>query len=512
MTDPAAVRPFSESRAARLARRLPVLLAALIAIVFVQNGPGLFVPDTINFLREGLGGNETLYPVIPPAFPLILDGICFFVPRPARMFVLVLLQQIGTVFAVWCTVRIAATAGRPWLTAVAGTVVATYVPLYCFAQTSQSESFYIAFSMASCWLAVRGWTRDCTRDFAWSGLLAGVAIAQRTVGYAIPAAVLLALLIGRTRRRLPRAALFLAGMVAVLGCFVAKNWLHHGHPIVVGGRGLHLFGRVAMVDKWLPDTPEAQRVREVSAKNGFPDPLFQNAGWRLQGWLQWGEGMPPRETDALLTKVAMQVHLTRPVQSLALTLREMANMARVADPMSHVLWNGLRPEHFAAHVKITDDVWGFDPEKLSATRARLTPYPGRPVLGERVYDVLETAAVVTVLPRGVWVIPAMILAWLLGVLLRDPTVLLAAGLPFAQMFATAIGDQPYERYWDPCVPPFVLAVLLALCGGVARWRSRRERVATVEPARGAWTAGDNGRAGSADRGDGAAPAVPAAPA
>lgn len=447
---------------ARRWRYLPVALACLAVLLYVPNHPGLYFPDTTNFLRESMVvGAPTRFPFIPPAYPAILDMVCFFVPVHSRMLVLVVLQQLSTVWMIWLVVRLGELLARPGLGLVAGVLLALYLPFYAYAQTSQSESFFIFFSTLSCFFAIRGLTQARQWDFAWAGLFAGLAIAQRTVGVALPVALVGACLLGRTRQRFARMGLFLGVVVLTLAGFVAKNTLYHGTAILAGGTGLHLFGRIATVDKRLPDTPEARQITEASARHGVPDPLFENAGWRLHWWLM-DSGLNDRQADRLLTTVALQVHLLEPVASLKGTFTSMISMAWWADPAGYILWRGLRPEQFARHVAISDEVWQADMPTLRAMRSQLPPYPGQARLGNWVYTLLEWWGIGSILLlRGAWVIPAMLCGCLIAALSRHTPLLFLAGLPCIQMFATAMGDMPVARYWDPCVPAFVLGTLLA---------------------------------------------------
>lgn len=458
------------SKWARRLRYLPLVLACIAVLLHVLNHPGLYVPDTTNYLREGMAvGSPTLYPIIPPAYPAILDLICFFIPVHSRMLALVVLQQLCTVWMIWLSVRIGELMGRPGLGLVAGVVLALYLPFYSFAQISQTESIFIFFSMASCFFVIRGLTQARSLDFAWAGLFAGLAIAQRSVGMAIPIALVVACLTGRTRQPFVRIMLFLGVVTLTLTSFVAKNKFYHGTAILSGGTGLHMFGRIAVVDKRLPNTPEAQLIKEVSARHGAPDPLFKNAGWRLQAWLV-EEGLNNAQANRLLKTISLQVHLMAPMASLKNTFNSIASMVQWDNPIGYILWGGLRPEQFEEHVAGSDDTWKAEPMTLQAMRSQLPPYPGQARFGNWVYTFLESWGALSILPRGVWVIPAMLLAWLFGALWRQPAILFLAGLPFIQIFGTAMGELPMARHWDSCVPAFVLGMLLVACEAVARCR------------------------------------------
>jgi hypothetical protein len=273
-------------------------------------------------------------------------------------------------------------------------------------------------------------------------------------------------------RRFPRLAAFYGGVALVLSVFVAKNVVQHRGALVVGGTGVHMFGRVAVVDRRLPDSDLARRLIAVSARHGVADPLFQNAGWRLHGWL-WGEGVSPVEADGMLRTVALQTYAAHPIATLKDTLSAMASMVEAGTPVEYVLWLGVRPENFDRHVRISDQVWE-NSDLMRSMRAQLPPYRGHPMIGDWVYRFLERWGAIALAPRGLWVIPAMALACLAGALLRAPVIFFLSAVAFTELVGTALGDQPYQRYWDPCVPAFVLGIGLAIAEA-AGWAARIAR-------------------------------------
>lgn len=450
-------------RALLIPRSVPIALAVLGAALHLLNHPGLYYPDTTNFLREGwMVGQRTEYPVIPPAFTLILDLLCALVPRTARMPTLVVIQQASLVTSVWLVLRIMEVAGRPRLGVVASSLVALYLPLYSYAQTSQSESFFVLFSLACTYATVRSWAGIGSRSSLAAGVLAGLTVAQRTLGSAIVGAIALTLAVGRIAEKTRFLRRFSAGFAAIVLIFIANNVVHHHAPRLVGGTGLHMFGRIAVVDRCLPDTVEARRVQEIAQRHGMTDVLISMAGWRLHPILAWDEGLGPAPADRLLLRVSLQCWMERPLSMTWHTWDAMRQMTAWESARGYLLWGGLRPDGFEQHAAFSEDAWKWDPETLHRLRAELAPYRSPELLGSWAYDVLEEWSDASAsLVRGPWVIPALVLTLLVGLWRRHAIVLLTSSAAMGQLVAAALGDAPFPRYWDPAVPFFMMSTVLA---------------------------------------------------
>jgi hypothetical protein len=442
-----------------------------------------------NSLREGVVlGLPTAYPVMPPAHTLILDSICLLVRPSLRMVVLVLLQQAAVVGSVWCVLTIVESANYPRLAIVAASIVALYAPLYGFAQTSQSEVLFVLFALAAARLTIRSWSPNATRTSALlAGAGVGLAMAQRSVGVALVPAIALAIAAGRVEGKGRLAARLSAGLVLVLALFVARNRVVHGFTGLTGGSGLHLFQRLAAVDHRLPDSDAARQLLDIAHRQGIENVfIIPQAGWQLHSVLAWREGLGPVAADALLRKVVVQAWLAEPVHAVRDTLRAMALIAAQAPSSGRVTLGGLGPDGFARHLRITDDIWATELAVLMRARNQFPPYPPPETFGPKVQRVFEAWSDASTVLRGTWVVPAMMVAILIGLWQRERVVLLTGTTAFALLAAAAAGDRPVTRFWHVAVPFFVMSIVLA----TAEFMKRCQKMAQTNLSRRAVAAAD----------------------
>jgi hypothetical protein len=480
----------------------PVALAALVGLACLATMSGYTFPDTINFLAEtpGIQPHARDFWRINPGYPMVLWLVSLVAVPAHRMFVLCALQQAAFVFLVFCVGAMLREAGRPLLGRIAGFATALYVPYAWLAQTAQQETLYITATGFAAWQIVRalhgargrvelendGRSTACPRSVALSAFLAGLAagcsVALRSVGVAGLAVVLGAALWARPGGarpvRLPvpaRLRLFgftALGIVIALSLFAAKNVRQFGGSQLVCGTGIHLYGRIAVLEREIADTPEARRLRELAHEAGYDEIFFPNAGWRLQAAIGWERGYGMHEADRLLRVVATQTLLDDPVRTLRLTWNAAVSMTDFADPSRHLLWKGLRPEDFGIQQKEVVRNWGKDPLYTPMTAA----WPSyRGVEGiEPWFTFLWWWGRASEVFRGPWTLPLLVLLSLWAVVRREAVMFVAAGLASAQILAAAIGDQPYPRYWEPCVWAYAVA-LLTVAEDAARLLASRRR-------------------------------------
>ena len=454
---------------------LPMLLAVCAAILSIVNMPGLFVPDTVAYLNHGLlePGKEFFF--TNPGYSIVLDLVRLLAPLHARMFLLVLIQQAAIVAAVTLLSRVGGMLGMPKAGLFMGLACALYLPLYHFAQTSQQESIYVFYVACCTYFAVRGWSRGKVLDLAIAGAFAGLSVAQRSIGLAVLGTLVLSMLLGRGENRWRGMAAAIAAYTLVIAVFLGINKLHHGSARLVKGTGIHLFGRVAMIEKTVADTAESRRLRKLLSEQGVEELFFENAGWSFHPLLRWKAGLGADEADALLKTVALQTLQEDPWRTIQGSIRSIRFATDNHYPIGYLLWGGLRPEGFDAHCAGTLKAWKDSNELIRAAEL-LLPYRGEPKFGAWVYDFFEYwGAMGSWLWRGLWVLIAMPLLCVFGLVRRNRVLLLFSGLALAQMIAMAMGDQPKPRYWDPCVPFFAIAVVLAVSEIVAIVRDRRAR-------------------------------------
>jgi hypothetical protein len=466
--------------------RLPIYLAAVVAIAEVATYGGLFFPDTVQFLRHTWSAgfaHKPYFNVIPPGYPLVLDAVASLAQPRDRMLLLILLQQ-GTVIAgAWLVLRIGELLEWPraaWFGALA-TVL--YLPLGLFAQTAQTETLFVFWYLLALYFAVRGAASASPRAWLASGCFAAIAMAQRTVGVAIPVAILGALWLSRSPNRNPavwkdrgrHTAAFLAGLFITLASFVGANYAHFGRMDLVAGTGIHLFGRVAQIEKTAPDTPEIRQLRQVASAAGLRTIFFENAGWALARELSQRTGMSDWQADALLRRAALETFLSDVPRTVWLTLRTMDNTVKREDSEWQDFWGGLRPETYPQFLETSVGSWKAWEQEYRKMESLLPGYSPRGHLGSWAFPVFGAWLHGSQwLARGQWNLVAMILVGVLGLLRRDFATLLLAGVPFGLLAAACLGDQPLGRYWEVALPAFFLMCVVGAATGWQIFSTRQQ--------------------------------------
>jgi hypothetical protein len=201
------------------------------------------------------------------------------------------------------------------------------------------------------------------------------------------------------------------------------------------------------------------------------DMLQPNAAWRLHAVLAYEAGLGAEAADDLLRRVALQAHMTHPWTALKNTFASMTLSVARVESTAYLLWGGLRPEVFDEHFAVVQGPWLGYPA-FTAMVNELPPHASSAPMGNWVFSLMEWWSSASTLLRGAWVIPAMLLAGLVGLLRRDVVILVSAATAFGALFLAAVGDMPVERYWDPAVPFFVMAVGLS-AAQLAEARRRR---------------------------------------
>lgn len=477
-----------EARLATRWRVVPLLIALLAAALELACLGGLYFPDTTAYLTHTFAARQALsWPTFNPAYPLLLDALIVAVPAAARMAVLVVLQQACVAAIPWLTLRCGELLGRPRLGFVAALLTALHAPLSLFAQTAMSDSLFAFLVAASSYWFVRalatrsaGGAGDASgggggASSAWlAGALAVGAVAQRSSGIALLAAAVVALLLSRPRAHAPLLLRFLAGAALMLAAVLAKNWIDYERVTLVEGRGIHLFCRVAARERVFPRTPEVERLEALARRDGRESLAFPQAGWRLHTLLVKQEQLAPEAADALLETAALQAMRVDPWRSIALTVDAMArNVARV-DAASYTIlsvWDRAAWERFEAR---TERIWANHRDRVERGRGLLPPYPPRASTDAAPVQLLQLWSRHARDWCGGWLLIALLVCGVVGLLQRDAVLLFCAGLPFAQVAASAIGEIPFAGHFDPVVPATWLALLLASARLVESMRGRRD--------------------------------------
>gem|GEM_PF-5104175 len=371
------------------------------------------------------------------------------------MTVLVAIQLAGIVSVVWAVQRIGEMWSGPKCGAWASWLTALYFPLYLHASCALTESLFITLSVWSIYAFCLGALHKRILFFTFAGMLAALAIGQRSVGIVLPAVFIIMLVIPAGIKRLRFAMACFGGLFAVLFVLMAINLIHYEHFRLVAGTGAHLFGRVAQVDKWLPDTAEARLIQQTAAQAGMDTPLVKEGGWIMQELLSKLPGMDQEKADSLLRKVAIQSLTSRPWSSVRLTVSSMDHMVTAYHPNATRLF--LRPEQYA-------DFEAY-PWRLASNHRdfeylwkKLPGYSPPQRLGYWPFAVGELWGHLSKYGRGRWVLFAMGIGIIVGCWKRNVGLLGASLAAALQLAASACGDQPDLRYWDPATPFFFLMI------------------------------------------------------
>ncbi len=450
-------------------RFLPVVVALLAASFELFWLGGLFFPDSAAFLTHTWHAHFNLrFATFNPAYPLLLDALCFAVPSGARMATLVVLQQLAVASIPWLVLRCGEQLERPRIGFVAAMLTALHAPLSLFAQSAQSDSlFAFLIALTSYWVVRAMTTRR--PGAAWlAGALAIGAVAQRSSGVALIAAIGVAVLLTHPRRDAPLLGRFLCGAALMLGLVLTRNRLDFGSFALVKGSGIHLFCRVAGLERELPDTLEARQLEALGRASGMPSLFVGQAGWRLHQLLLEHEQLTPEQADQRLGVVAMQALAADPWRSARLTVDSMITSVGRCDPAQYTIGATWTLDAFARFEAKSASTWSASPERFAKALELLPPYAPRSIDEGRSVRLLRAWSRLSRAWCGGWILIALFASGLIGLVRRDRALLFCAGLPFAQLAASAIGDIPFPGHFDPVVPITWLALLLAATGGSSR--------------------------------------------
>lgn len=485
-----------EARLATRWRVVPTLIAVLAAALELACLGGLYFPDTTAYLGHTFASGLALrWPTFNPAYPLLLDALIVAVPAAARMAVLVVLQQACVATIPWLTLRCGELLGRPRIGFLAALLTALHAPLSLFAQTAMSDSLFAFLVAASSYWFVRALATSGASGAgdasggggasgggsAWlAGALAVGAVAQRSSGIALIAAASVALLLTRPRMHAPLLLRYLGGAALMLTAVLAKNFVDYGRVTLVEGRGIHLFCRVAAREGAFPHTREVERLEAVARRNGHESLAFAQAGWRLHALLIEQEQFDPDNADALLETVALQALRADPWRSVALTVDSMVQNVAREDAASYTIrsvWERTEWERFEER---TERVWAGYLDRVKLGRRLLPPYPPRANADDACVRLLQLWSRHARDWCGGWLLIALLACGVVGLWRRDPALLFCAGLPFAQVAASAIGEIPFAGHFDPVVPATWLALLLASARLVERLYCRSEGARRID--------------------------------
>jgi hypothetical protein len=445
-------------------RHLPTALAAATALLELSCLGGLVLPDTPGYLRHTYAsGANVRFNVREPLYPLLLDLFCLLLPPGWRMGALVVLQQAAVAAIPWMVQRSCEWLGAPRAGFAAALLAALYLPLSLAAQVALTDALFSALFAATALLACRAVATGRCAAFAAAGAMAAAAMAQRSSGVALAAAGLVALAFTRPRAHVRAILAFAAAFAGVLGLVCLKNRLDYGAFNLVQGAGIHFYCRVAVVERALPDTPEAHRLRRLASEAGFASPLFPQAGWRLHTQLVEREKLSHEKADELLLQVAKQALLSNPWRTLKLTWRSMRRAVQPADGTHYALGGVLRPSDGARAERKVEEAWERSPTALATTHRLLPDYPPRAQDDDPRYGLLAAWGRHSRFWCGSWILHALLLLGLLGLYRRDAALVFLSGAAFAQLAATAFGEAPWVGHLDPAVPLLFSAFAIALC-------------------------------------------------
>jgi hypothetical protein len=372
------------------------------------------------------------------------------------------LQQAAVATIPWMVQRSGEWLRAPRAGFAAALLVALYAPLSLSAQVALSDALFAVLVAATALCFCRALASGRTRAFVVAGALAGIALAQRSSGAALLAAGIVALLLTRPRAHLRPCLAFSAAFATVVGLAGLKNRFDYGSFNVVQGTGIHLFCRVGAVDRRLPDTPEARWLLATARKHGMTNLFGSQAGWRLDALLIEKEKLSPAEADAVLEVVARQALLADPWRTTQRTWKSMTRAVSPDDPVRYELSSALRRSAVARLEPRIAALWDHHPEALASARALLPSYPPHAADDDPRFSFLETWARSSRCWCGSWILFALLLLGLFGLVRRDAAQVFLAGAAFAQLAASALGDAPFAGHFDPVAPLFLLSTASAL--------------------------------------------------
>lgn len=273
-------------------------VAAVVALNLTRSLVGVFYDDGVYLalaksLAEGHGyrllylpgaPGAVHYPFLYPAFLAALWRLAPAFPANVALFKAANAVLLG-LFAALLVLYLRSRAAQPaWRIALFVVAVATALPLVTVATVLFAEPLFLVFAVAACWAADAARAAP-TRRSAWAlaaaaGCLAGAAALTRSVGIAVIAGVVAALLLARR----PRAAL-IAGVCAAacLAPWLAFAARHHGDadPILAANYGTYT-DLLAQAGWWLSPASLGDLLSPLGAVALAP----------FHGWLRWYLGVP----------------------------------------------------------------------------------------------------------------------------------------------------------------------------------------------------------------------------
>ncbi len=265
-----------------------IVVAALLHTGFLVllPRPPLMVPDSATYLEW--------WPIRTVGYPAFLSLMGLVDPDHRSLPFVQVAAFAVAVAAMMATVN--RFSPRPWLWILCGTAILANPYLWRYSQSIMAESFYVSLSM----FAFAALTCAIPRrpgGLAWlatGGLLLGLAILVRPVGYALLGALLVLLL--AWGRRLPAAAT--AALAPLFACLLlASAWNLHKAGVFATQAfgGISILAQVAyliepghVTGRYAPVADELSREL-APVRERLSDPA---TGWREHYWL-FAEGYNP---------------------------------------------------------------------------------------------------------------------------------------------------------------------------------------------------------------------------
>jgi hypothetical protein len=480
--------PARDRRGMRILLCIPPALACVVAVAMFVSVGGYYYPDTTAYVEHTWFARlQRDFNTRPPVFSHLLDVVMRLAPPERRMPVLVAIEQACCIAVVSMLARLGAILRQPWAGLLASLLAVFSLPLWLYAQGAQSEVLYVFLAILAIFLFLKGSAAGRESFGLASGVASGLAFGCRTVGAALVAAVLAAIWIARGERRLRRTAGLTAGVALAVAALSFTNLRRFGTSSLVNGGGIHMFDRVALLERSLPDTPECRALQRLNAEKGKrPDTVFYRyAGWDLFFLLQ-RQGLSPKQADRFLSKVSVQALLSDPWRTLVLTIQSIRTSAVGDDSVLWTLCAGSvgRQEFETVRVRSMHD-WanGEYLDHYRMVEAMLPPYPPRLALGAWFDRLVQWWDGCRWFWRGDWTLCALVVVCVYAVARRSAPTLLFSWVALAQIVATAIGEEPMGRYWDTSIPMFHAALAFAASDlwMLARARIRRRDASSGGP-------------------------------
>jgi hypothetical protein len=364
-----------------------------------------------------------------------------------------------------------------------------------------SDTLYAAALISAAALMVLHAARPNSALLVLAGFGIGIAIAFRTIGYALAPPLLIAAVLHARVSGRPASRVFVAAALPALAVYCAaatSQYLHHGEFGVGSSGGMSLLGKALVLARPLDSASSlpvlaglAEAAAPVrSALRRIDDPLLETLVARqYHEYLRWYIALPELEREWPLWREASESRRARLAARLALTYiaQDPAGYARQAAIDFLGLWTMPR--------------WLFGPEleRLGDELDRLGELPFLTEFSKThegrydFYQILPSrpdplrAVLLRTSSAAFWVLSiGLFLAFahrrFRPIVWHSPDLLFAALAVHAVYFGTALAESAHERYLMPTWPLLIAAPILA-AAIVARCSSDRTRRAagTTEP-------------------------------